>query len=182
MNSRFLHSVITIGFIFLVLCTSSLAQNPNPVHFRGSINDYTPANVGGPWQISGTWSLDLMGASGQGDFSAALVMVRSDMGVLLNGGATPNLNLPAQRSAHTHHITLVGGNVVPLTNGFRVTGAATITGNGNFPPPFGGSSTVQIDIIGGNSVTYSNIKVTFMGDAAAHFGAQAVNGVVRSAQ
>jgi hypothetical protein len=70
--------------------------------------------------------------------------------------------------------------VTPLANGFQVTGAATITGNGNFPPPFGGSSTLQINITGGNSVAFSNIQLTLTGDAAAHFGSQPVNGVVRS--
>jgi hypothetical protein len=175
-------AVVVIGVLCLALSAGGVGQNPNPVHFRGSINDYTPASLGGPWQINGTWSLDLVGDSGTANFSAALNMVRSDMGVLLNGGATPNLNVPAQRNAHTHHLTLSGGTVSGLPNGFRVTGPATITANGNFPPPFGGSSTLQIDVVGGNTVSPSNIKVTFMGDAAMHFGTQAVNGVVRSAK
>lgn len=104
-------------------------------------------------------------------------MVRSDLGVTLNNG---DLNDPKARNAHTHHVTLVDGVVTPLSNGFRVTGNAIITGNGMFPPPFGGNSTLQIDIIGGNSVPLSNIKLTFSGDAATHFGSQAVNGVVVS--
>ena len=39
---------------------------------------------------------------------------------------------------------------------------------------------MQIDITGGNTVAFSNIKLTFGGDAVAHFGAQPVNGVVRT--
>lgn len=69
-----------------------------------------------------------------------------------------------------------------LPNGFRVSGPVTITGNGNFPPPFGPNSTVQIDVIGGNHLVFSNIKMTFGGDAANHFGSQPVNGVVRNSQ
>jgi len=128
-------------------------------------------------QIGGEWSLELKGEPDKADFSAALTMVHSDLGV--TGG---DLNTPKARNAHTHHVTLVDGTVEPLTNGFRVTGTAIITANGVFPPPFGASSSVQIDITGGDSVTYSNIQMTFSGDAPAHFGAQPINGVVRSAR
>lgn len=102
-------------------------------------------------------------------------MVRSDLGVT-------DLNSAKQRSVHTHHITLVDGAVTPLANGFEVTGPVTITANGNFPPPFGTPSTATIDIVGGNSVAFSNIKVTLTGAAVAHFGPQPINGVVRSSR
>jgi hypothetical protein len=105
-------------------------------------------------------------------------MERSDMGVMLSGGG--NLNSAPACNAHTHHITLVDGTVTPILNGFRVSGPAMITGNGAFPAPFGPSSTLQIDITGGNSVIFSNIKVTFWGDAATHFGLNALGGVVRN--
>jgi hypothetical protein len=162
---------ITRIAILILASVSALAQNA--VHFRGTINDFTPASVGGPWEMGGTWSLDLIGDSGTANFSAALTMVRSDLGVT-------DLNSPKQRSAHTHHITLVGGTVTPLANGFEVTGPVTITANGNFPPPFGTPSTATIDIIGGNSVAFSNIRVTLTGAAVVHFGPQPINGVVRS--
>jgi hypothetical protein len=97
---------------------------------------------------------------------------------MLSGGG--DVNSAAACNAHTHHITLVDGVVTPLANGFRVTGAATITGNGAFPAPFGPNSTVQIDITGGNSVTFSNIRATFGGDATTHFGLHALSGVVRN--
>jgi hypothetical protein len=82
-------------------------------------------------------------------------------------------------SVLTHHLTLVDATVTPLTNGFRVTGPVIATGNGAYPAPCGPNSTLQIDITGGNSVAYSNIQLTFTGDATKHFGTQPINGVVR---
>lgn len=181
MKSRHFCKVAHIGVLVLALGAGALAQTPRHMRFRGLFGDYTPANnpatVAGPWEVGGEWSLELKGESDKVEFSAALTMVHSDLGV--TGG---DLNTPKARNAHTHHVTLVDGTVEPLTNGFRVTGTAIITGNGIFPPPFGGSSSVQIDITGGNGVTYSNIQMTFSGDAPAHFGNQPINGVVRSAR
>jgi hypothetical protein len=181
MKSKHFWKVARCGVLVLALGISALAQTPKHMRFRGLFRDYTPANnpatVAGPWEVGGEWSLELKGESDNVEFSAALTMVHSDLGV--TGG---DLNTPKARNAHTHHVTLVDGTVEPLTNGFRVTGTAIITGNGIFPPPFGGSSSVQIDITGGNGVTYSNIQMTFSGDAPAHFGAQPINGVVRSAR
>jgi hypothetical protein len=51
-------------------------------------------------------------------------------------------------------------------------------GNGIFPPPFGPTSTLIIDVTGGNAVAFSNIAVTFENDAATHFGMQPMHGVV----
>ncbi len=164
-----------IGILMLAITMGALAQNPT--HFSGVFNDYTPASTSGPWEVRGQWSLFLVGTSGTANFDAALTMGRSDIGVMQNGGG--DLNNPAGRAAHTHHISVINGTVTPLPNGFRVTGTSTVTGNGNYPPPFGGNSTVQIDVIGGNTVAASNIKLSFIGDAANHFGSQPVNGVVR---
>jgi len=152
-------------WMLLAISVAALAQAPTPVKLSGLFNDFAPAGASGAWEVRGEWSLKVTGDSGTADFSAALTM---------------GLNTLTARNAHTHHITLVDGVVTPLTNGFRVTGAATITGNGSYPPPFGGSSTVQIDITGGNSVAFANISLTFGGDAVAHFGSQPVNGVVRT--
>jgi hypothetical protein len=165
-----------IGVIVLAVSIGAMAQAPTSVNLSGVINDYTPANVAGPWEVRGTWSLSVKG-TGTASFSAALTMEHSDQGVLLSGGG--DLNSPAARSAHTHHLTLVNGTVTPSAGGFRVTGPATITANGKFPPPFGTSSTLQIDVVGGNSIAFSNVKITFGGDAANHFGSQPVNGVVQ---
>jgi hypothetical protein len=181
MKNKGFWCAIQVGMLVLAASVSGLAQTPKGVNFRGTINDYTPQNmpatVGGPWQVSGHWSLTLK-RNGKGDFSAALTMVRSDLGVTMS--TNPDLNSAAARNAHTHHITLLDAAVTFLTNDIRVTGPATITGNGSFPPPFGGDSTLQIDIVGGNTVAYSNIKVTFLGDAQSHFGVAPINGVVRT--
>jgi hypothetical protein len=153
------------------------------VVFRGTISDYTPQNmpasVGGPYQVQGHWSLTIR-QNGKADFSAAVNMERSDLGVMNSGGG--DLNNPADRNAHTHHITLANGSVsFPSQGTIEVTGGTvTITANGAIPPPFGANSSLKIDIVGGNSVTFSNVKVTFIGDAVKHFGMSPLSGVVRS--
>ncbi len=133
-----------VAALALAAGTGALAQGPAPVKFRGVINDFTPASTGGPWEVRGHWSLEMKGKYGRGDskadFSAALTMERSDLGVMQNGGG--DLNNPADRMAHTHHITLVDGEVTAITGGIQVTGPATVTANGVFPPPFG--STLPI--------------------------------------
>lgn len=185
-----------IGVVMLAMSIGALAQTEGQehpgnqsfpgrehigeVHFRGLINDYSPASVSplGPWEVRGAWSMTWRKYIGTTDFSAALTMERSDYWVLTNSADVDN---PSLRTQHTHHLTLVGGTVTPIANGFRVTGPVVVTGSGN-PAPFGPDSTLQIDVTGGSLVTYSNIKLTFGGDAAAHFGTQPLNGVVRSAK
>jgi hypothetical protein len=170
MKNKALWLLAQMAVVALALSAGS-AQNLSPSKLSGTIDDYTPTTTG-PWEIHGTWSLKVKGDSGTADFTAALDMEHSDIAVLAG----------AARNAHTHHIVLVDGAVTPLPNGggIRITGPATITGNGNFPPPFGPNSTVQIDITGGNAVQFSNIRLTLTGDAATHFGSQAINGVVGS--
>jgi hypothetical protein len=147
--------------IVSALSSQGLAQ-ASAQKFGGRINDYTAAlDAGGPWHISGEWSLALKGDSGKGDFTVALSMVRSD-------------NLV--RSAHTHHVTLSDGDVTLLANGFRITGAAVMTSNGN-TAGFSGSS-VDIQVTGGSALPESNVTMTFGGAAATHFGDQPVHGVV----
>lgn len=162
----------------LMLAMSAVGQTPTQTKFSGVINDYTPASINGsavgPWEVRGPWTLVLRGDSGTADFSAALTMVHSDLG-------TSDLNSSKARNAHTHHITLTGATVTQTPNGFQLSnGDLVITANGKNPPPFGANSTLHIDITGSNTVTFSNIQVTFGGDAAGHFGSQAVNGVVRN--
>ena len=86
----------------------------------------------------------------------------------------PQCSYPSLDAGQRHRDTII--------RWLPVTGPATITGNGKFPPPFGTASTLQIDVVGGNSVAFSNVKFTFGGDAAKHFGTQPVNGVIRSAK
>ena len=48
------------------------AQDLRHVKFSGTINDYSPSTVsGGPWEIRGEWSLDVLGTA---SFSAAFTM------------------------------------------------------------------------------------------------------------
>lgn len=166
----------------LTISVCALAQTPRHLNLRGTLSDYTtqdmPATVAGPWEVRGTWSLFVRGE--KADFSAAVDMVHSDQGVFKNGAS--DYDTGKGRNPHTHHISLEDGTVTAIPGGFRITGGkVTITINGNNPPPFGPNSALQIDVTGGNTVDPSNIAVTFLDDAVAHFGAQPLHGVVRSA-
>ena len=163
-----------LGVLVLAVGRSGHAQAV-PAHFNGLINDHT-VPAAGSWELHGVWTLDVQGASGNADFTAALDMERSDYFFLTvpPGGDPSKLSV---RNAHTHHIAVAAGQVTFIPNGFRVTGPATLTGNGA-TPLFGTNSTLQVDITGGNLVMYSNIALTFGGDAAAHFGSNPLAGVV----
>jgi hypothetical protein len=137
-------------------------MSSTPVIFNGIIDDFTPVlDASGPWQVSGKWTLTLTGYSGRENFTAALNMVRAEN--------------PANRSPHTHQITISDGQVTSLPNGFQVSGNATITANGNLA--FSGSP-VTVHITGGSAVPFSNIALTFGGAAVAHFNDQPLHGVV----
>jgi hypothetical protein len=185
--------VITV--LGLAAGTVALAQFPQRALFQGTLNDYTPAAapVSGPWEVRGAWSLEVNGRTNKADFSAALTMERSDQGAIENapppppGPPVPNpLDNPALRSAHTHHITLLNGKIARITNGFTVTGYATITKDGVFPPPFGSVlPLLTITITGGapsgkGDVVFSNISVVFGPPGDKHFGMNPLNGVIRS--
>jgi hypothetical protein len=134
----------------------------------GVINDYVDS--AGSWHINGEWSLQVKGNSGKAEFFASLIMMRSDLWVITTGAD------PANRMPHTHHVGLADGVVTPLPNGWRISGNAVITGNGNaagFSP-----SPIVVEITGGNTVAAANIKLTFEGAAAGHFGTQPLDGVV----
>lgn len=183
-----------VAILALALGTCALAEDSRHVTFRGVMNDYTPASapVSGPWEVRGSWWLTVKGRSGHADFSAALTMERSDLGAVQNAppsSATPPpppLDDPKNRSAHTHHITLVNGEVTETATGFQVTGPAAITKDGAWPPPFGTILPVlTIEITGGtgeNSVRFSNITVLFGTPADKHFGMAPLLGVVRSVE
>jgi hypothetical protein len=185
MKSKVFQWALPIAAVLvLALGTGAQAQPPDHMKFRGIINDFTPASTGGPWEVRGHWSLVVKGKYGRADckadFSAALTMERSDLGVVQNGGG--DLNNPTDRNAHTHHITLSNAEVTEIPGGIEVTGPATITANGVFPPPFGPDlPTLTIDITGGsgeNSVTFSNVTLLFGDPGAGHFGANPLHGVV----
>ncbi|MGA8599372.1 MAG: hypothetical protein WB676_32025, partial [Bryobacteraceae bacterium] len=115
----------TVAVLLLAGGLAASAQAPTPTKFRGVINDFTPAadiSPGGPWEVHGDWSLVVKGKYGEddckADFSAALTMERSDLGVVQNGGN--NLNNPMDRMAHTHHIKLTDGEVTIIPGGIQV--------------------------------------------------------------
>jgi hypothetical protein len=165
------------------------AQDIMRVQFSGRINDYSPSNVsGGPWEIRGDWVIDAA-MSGTANFSAALTMETSDYGI--SDATKVDPTNPTTRSPHTHHITMTGATVTydtsvcpantPATvgSGIVITGTASIMANGG-PAPFdsSGPSTLQVCIIGGLDVEYSNVTLVFSGPATGHFGPQAIHGVV----
>ena len=180
MKSKGLWWLGWIAALTLAMSMSALAQDTGQLHLSGLINDYTPATITvppnslGPWELRGEWTMTVKRNSGKADFSAALNMVRSDYWVLQNG----NPDDPDARDPHTHHIALVDGDVMPIANGFRVTGTAAVTGNGS-PAKFGLLSPLQIDVTGGSIVPFSNINLTFGNPAAKHLGTEPLSGIVR---
>jgi hypothetical protein len=144
----------------LAIAGTTLAQAPASEKFEGIVNDYY-TDGGGTWHIAGVWSAEIKGKSGKSDFVASIAMVRTT-------GASP----------HTHHVGLFDATVLPAAggSGYVIEGAATITGNGTLAG-FSGS-TVKVELTGGTAVLPSNLKITFQGGAAGHFGADPVDGVV----
>jgi hypothetical protein len=173
-NRAFGWTVCTIAVLVLASSISVLAQNPTL--FSGLINAYSPqTTTTGPYEVRGPWSLRLNRSSGIATFTAALNMELSDGWVLTyNGG---NFD-PNARGAHTHHITLADATVTWMTNGFQVSGMATITLNGG-PAPVSPSPLV-ITVTGGNNVKFSNISLVFGSPGSKHFGTEALPGVVQS--
>jgi hypothetical protein len=201
MKSKTLAPAVRMLLLFLLVsATCALAEQhrPVPAHFTGLINDYSPSTVkGGPWEMHGQWTLDLRPAwDGEwitvADFSADMTM--SGYGTT---AGLPDATKGGQ-SPHTHHIKLTNKTVTsnmdgcpvvsPATlTGFQINGTVSlITGNGSNAPFESGapSSTLQVCITGGEdvpySVTNSNISLVFGGPATAHFGTQAIHGVVRT--
>lgn len=175
MNSKHMWSVVRIiGVLVLATAIGAVCQAPQNNNFRGIINDHTGVIGGGPWEVHGEWTLTLKGTSGKADFSAVLTMEKSDYWVWMTASDPSNTAL---RTAHTHHLMMKDAQVTPISGGFRLTGPVTVTGNGNVPP-FGTSSSLQVDVTGGSIVTYSNVALTFSGDAAGHFGTSPLHGAV----
>ncbi len=203
MHSKTFFWSVGASVLVLALGTSVVAQNRSPEHFRGIINDFTAAhdakgNPSGPWELHGVWRLDLSRERGTAEFSAALTMENSDYWLLINPNPPADPNSPATRNPHTHHITMRDAQVTsdpssvasgcptasykpPTTSGFMVTGSASITGNGGYPPfaPEGQTSPLTVCVTGGTQVGFSNITLVFGMPASGHFGSQAINGAVR---
>jgi hypothetical protein len=167
------------------------AQDLRPVHFGGMIHDFTPSTVsGGPYEMRGEWSMDVV-RGGTANFSADMSMETSDYGITDTTQVDPTN--PATRSPHTHHITMTNVTVSydtsvcpansPATtvSGLVINGTATTSGNGG-PASFEskGASTLQVCLMGGTEVSYSNVTLVYTGPATGHFGSQPIHGVVRT--
>lgn len=194
--------VLTLAAFGVGGLTLALADDPPmlPEHFSGLLNDYTPSSVngtpikGGPYEIHGSWTLDLDETRTMARFSAEMTMATADF---LNADSSFD---PATLGAHTHHIAVTGGTVhdgstdwksmcpklsPAVTGGFVVTGSAYVSVNGG-NPPFGNPSPVTICILGGTNpnvpgaayVEFSNFTLSLGSPASAHFGPQPMHGVV----
>jgi len=193
-----LWAVRIIAVLALAQPFGALAQGPMPEHLGGIINDYTAATgVSGPWEMHGTWSLKIDGKSGKADFSAVMTMEHPDSWIAVNPGlpGKPNVDNPAARSPHTHHITMTDAmisydtSICPAdspstTVRLVIIGQPSITGNGSAAPfEAKGPSTLQVCITGGTEVEFSNVTMAFTSTSPAtvHFGTQAIHGVIRKA-
>jgi hypothetical protein len=177
MKNKEVQRVAQIGILILVASIGALAQNQatERLKFSGLINAYSPQGTTGPYEVRGTWNLELKGDSGKADFSASLNMVLSDGWVLTLGGGNFD---PSGRGAHTHHITLRNAVVTPITNGFKINGTATITANGSNNSMVS-PSPLEVDITGGTNVKFSNVTLTFGTPASNHFGTEPLPGVIQ---
>lgn len=198
----FRHAKWTAGGIALAAAvtfglTEGLASDrdhspPNtlPVHFSGSIDDYTPSAAvvkGGPYVMHGKWSLKVDERQGTGQFSAAMNMETSDYGITQG---TVDKDDPTTRGAHTHHISMTDGVLLTdwpahcspfspaFTEGFAITGTVFVAGNGA-PAPFGNPSPLTICVLGAENVKYAYFTMTIGTPASGHFGTQAIHGVVQ---
>ena len=197
MKSRTLSWLIAIVAVFTLMAVTRVLAHATPDQFSGIFNDYTPATgISGPWEMHGTWLLKLRGESGKADFSADMTMEHPDSWLAANPGspATPNVDNPAARSPHTHHINMPNATVSydtsvcqsenpPTIVRVVVIGQPSITGNGKAAPFESlGPSTLQVCITGEAEVEYSNLNMSFTPASPAamkHFGSAAIHGIVR---
>lgn len=171
-----------IAVLALAVSIGALAQDDSHKTFKGVINAYSPQTTAtltvpatGPYEVRGPWTLKLNTYTEKADFSAAFDMNLSDgWAITLNSG---NFD-PNARGAHTHHITLINGNVTWTATGFQVSGSATVTLNGGTAPV--SPTPLVIEVTGGTKVKYSNIKLTFGSPGSRHFGAEPLPGVIQS--
>lgn len=57
---RIRYRQVFFGIALALAAGLAPAQDTRTVHFKGVVNDYSPSTVsGGPWEIRGTWSLDV---------------------------------------------------------------------------------------------------------------------------
>lgn len=175
-NKRNLGAVSVLVAVAMAMGLHASAQETPQTHVSGTFNDYVQVEAGagaGAWHVTGAWTAKVNAASGKGEFIGSLLGVRSDLWVLLTQADPAN---PALRSPHTHHVGLFDGDVTVIPNGIRLEGTAIITANGSVQTYSG--SMVRVDITGGGLIRFSNIKLTFLGNAVDHFGSQPYDGLV----
>jgi len=170
MYSRMVWRVTSLVAIVLALGGQGLAQPAAPKQLRGIIHDYLLTS-GERWHVSGEWSLQLKGHRSRGDFSAAFIGVPRD---------NPPL-LPAS-VAHTHHVSIVEGDVAITEddNGnsiLTISGPGIFAGSGNLQSAFSGSP-VEVTIKGGNAISYSNFGMVIGPPATDHYGTETFHGLV----
>jgi hypothetical protein len=192
-----------LGILVLAAMGGPASARPGspqlPPHFSGVLSDYTPSSVNGtpisgaPYEMHGNWTLDINAARGKATFSAAIAMETSEV-----VNTDPDFD-PGKLGPHTHHVSVTDGVVHAgpmdwqtmcpaasgVTGGFVVTGSAYVTANGA-NPPFGNPSPATICILGVSNtlvpgaayVQLANVTLTIGAPASAHFGPQAIHGVV----
>lgn len=170
--SRMLCRVMSLVAVVVALSSQGLAQPAAPKELRGIIHDYLLTG-GERWHVSGEWSLRLKGD--RGDLSVGFIGVPRD---------NPPL-FPAS-VAHTHHVSIVEGDVALTEDGngnsiLTISGPGTFTGNGNLQLAFSGSH-VKVTIKGGDAISYSNFEMIIDPPAASHYGTETFHGVVTQQQ
>ncbi|HEX3913319.1 MAG TPA: hypothetical protein VHW71_07420 [Steroidobacteraceae bacterium] len=182
-----------LGGLTLAMAGDRDREPPPPVHYVGLINDYTPSPTGGvakgPYEMHGIWTLDVDARRGTASFTAEMNMETSDFAMTAATIDTPNKS----RNPHTHHIVMAAGMIdrtdwmatcaalfsPAITQGFKVTGAATVTVNGG-TPPFANPSQLTLCITGSGEVKSANFAMMFPSTepASTHFSSQAIHGMV----
>lgn len=162
--------VASLVAVVVALSSQGLAQPATPRELRGMIHDYLLTG-GERWHAAGEWSLQLKGNGRRGDFSAGFIGVPRD-----------NPPLFPTSAAHTHHVSIVDGDVIATedANGNRIltiSGPGTFTGNGTLQSAFSGSH-VEVTIKGGNAISYTNFEMVIGPPATDHYGTETFHGVV----
>ena len=124
-------AISNVVVLMIVVGAGAVARAENPFfQLTGVINGFSPATVNppGPWEMHGTWSLNLNPFTDRADFTADLTMERSDLWVIANNQSPDQT---AMRMSHTHHIALKGVKITMIPNGFRLSGTATVTKDSN---------------------------------------------------
>lgn len=174
-------TISNVVVLIMAVGAGAVARAENPFfQMTGVVNGFSPASVtpAGPWEMHGTWSLNLNPYTGRADFAADLTMERSDLWVSTNAQDPNNTTL---RMSHTHHIALKNVTISMIPNGFRLSGAATVTKDGS-PAPFN-PAPLQVDFTGGTSLPISNVALTFLNpttgnNGSVHFGTLPILGNV----